>query len=1006
MLFDERATTVRLRLTAVTQAEAPMISFHILGTLSLQGDDGGELSSFLTGSKRVALLTYLALATPRGFHRRDTLLALFWPELDQKHARASLRNMLYQVRRSLGKGVIGGRGDDEIGLIEGSFWCDALAFEEALDAGRTTDALRLYRGAVLDGFFIPDASPEFEQWLDGYRTRLSRRAANAAWLLVDQADHAGEAGEAIRWARRAVAFDRYDEGGARRLISLLDGAGDRAGALRAYEDFAERLATEFDAPVSAETRALIATIRTRREVRQAPSPPLEPAGAPDSTEAGIPTAGVAQPGFDAAPAASEGIANGTAEPPSFVPSSAISRPRWLRRATIGAVLGTLAAAVIAAVGVYSSQPPATPTIAVGEIQNYASGDTMQFGMLGTMLATNLARVPELRVLSTGRLYELAAPSGRGPGAMQMAARRAGANEIVEGTLYSHAAGRLRLDLRRIDLATGVVRESYRVEGESPFVLVDRATALLLADFNLPAPSLGIASVTTSSLVAFRFYEEGLSAYYEGDNRGAERFFSAALAEDPDFAMAAYYRALSHEDVDHAAFRQDLGRAVRFADQASDRERLLIRTAWAREMDEPRQLALAESLVVRYPAEPDGHLFFGEARLWSGDFLGALSHLRHVVAMDSTSVRGPDPRCRACDARRGLATAYMLADSLAAAEREARRWVQLQRGSARAWRILASTLEYQGRADEARVARSMAGSLGSNNPRDPIYPAVLALREGDFITADRVLAGLGSAADPLVRQNVLWYRVLSLRYQGRFDEALHTAREYRQMVLAATTTGHPALWAPVLEAQVRFEIGQPREAAALWQEIAEHPYEPDSPSRTARHRAWTLTHTAAALAAAGDTVRLAALADTIEALGAQSGYGRDPRLHHYVRGLVFSARGDTAAAANAYRQAMFSTTAGYGRINLELGRALVVLGRPREAVEVVGAALRGPLDAGNLYVNRTELHALLARAYRATGQSDSALVHARWVARARAGADGELALDAPFNRTGRSLKNPF
>jgi hypothetical protein len=36
----------------------------------------------LAASKGAALLTYLAIATPRGFHRRDTLLALLWPELD------------------------------------------------------------------------------------------------------------------------------------------------------------------------------------------------------------------------------------------------------------------------------------------------------------------------------------------------------------------------------------------------------------------------------------------------------------------------------------------------------------------------------------------------------------------------------------------------------------------------------------------------------------------------------------------------------------------------------------------------------------------------------------------------------------------------------------------------------------------------------------------------------------------------------------------------------------
>ncbi|MGH7564006.1 MAG: BTAD domain-containing putative transcriptional regulator [Gemmatimonadota bacterium] len=933
-----------------------MISFHVLGTLRVRDADGAGITSLLTGPKRIALLTYLALASPRGFHRRDTLLALLWPDLDQPHARASLRNLLYQIRQAAGSDVIDTRGDDEIGLVKDALWCDVVAFEEELKAGRLSEALELYRGDLLEGFFVRDASAEFELWLESERARLRRRAAEAAGARMEEAARAGGTAEAIRWARRAVAFDPYNESTVRRQISLLDQAGDRAGALDGYREFAERLAAEFEAEPSAETRALITRIRAREEVRH----PAEPARKPgDATSPGGP-----------APTG-----------PAKASSSPRGRPR--RRALLASAFGLLVVAVIGVLAARTGRGSSAPMIAIGEIRNYADTDTTRLGMLGNMISTNLARAPGLSVLSAGRMYELAAQMGGRRGALQSAARKAGADEIVEGTLYSPGDdGRLRLELRRIDLSTGVVREAYRVEGEDPFALVDRATALVLADFDLPSPAPGIASVTTASLVAYRFYEEGLRAYYDGDTRAAQRFLSASLAEDSSFALAAYYRALSHEGLDHAAFRSDLRRAMRLADGASERERLLIQTAWARVMDEPRQLALAESLVRNYPSEPDGHLFLGEARLWSGDFMGALPYLQGVVVQDSMSLRAPDPGCRACDAMRDIVTAYLLADSLSAAERQARKWVALQRDSAHAWRTLGSTLEYQGRVQEAQVARSMASSLGSDNPRDPVYPAVLDLREGDFAAADRWLAQLEGAVDPLVRQNVLWYRVLSLRYQGRFVEALEVARDYRRMLEGAAITGHPVVWAPILEAQVLVELGRPREAAELWEAMAAFPYEPDSPSRSARHRAWTLTHTATALAAAGETARLPALADTIEMLGAQSAYGRDPRLHHYVLGLVHSANGDVAAAVSDYRRAIFSTTAGYAPINLEMGEALLALNRPKEAIPVLGGALRGPLDAGNLYANRTEIHALLGRAYEAAGQADSAAVHELWVSRAR------------------------
>jgi DNA-binding SARP family transcriptional activator len=77
-----------------------MIELRTLGGLDLHDPQGRELRVISAASKLAALLTYLAIATPRGFHRRDTLLALLWPESDQQHGRAALRQALHVIRRS------------------------------------------------------------------------------------------------------------------------------------------------------------------------------------------------------------------------------------------------------------------------------------------------------------------------------------------------------------------------------------------------------------------------------------------------------------------------------------------------------------------------------------------------------------------------------------------------------------------------------------------------------------------------------------------------------------------------------------------------------------------------------------------------------------------------------------------------------------------------------------------------------------------------------------------
>ncbi|EMR01972.1 AfsR/SARP family transcriptional regulator [Cesiribacter andamanensis] len=167
---------------------------YILGPAEIRTTDGTLVHSFLAGPKRLALLVYLLLKRPYGFHRRDSLLPLFWPEGGQKSARNALSNMLYHIRRTLGPAAILNRGSEEVCLQPGAFWADVRAFEECCQQGRLQEALRLYRGDLLKGFHITDASPEFDQWLEEERSRLTRLATEGAWTLAHEAEKAATAG--------------------------------------------------------------------------------------------------------------------------------------------------------------------------------------------------------------------------------------------------------------------------------------------------------------------------------------------------------------------------------------------------------------------------------------------------------------------------------------------------------------------------------------------------------------------------------------------------------------------------------------------------------------------------------------------------------------------------------------------------------------------------------------------------------------------------------------------
>jgi DNA-binding SARP family transcriptional activator/TolB-like protein len=237
-----------------------MIRLHLLGFVDLRDDSGGELRSVLAQPKRLALLAYLAAASPIGPRRRDTLLAVFWPDLDQEHARNALSKAVHFLRRWLGEDAITSRTADELVLNEEVVWADVRAFAAAIEENRTDEALELYQGDLLPSFFVPEARG-FEDWLERERMRLRSRAATAAKALAERHEAGRHLTLALAAARRAVELSDGDERPFRRLIELLDRSGDRAGAVRAYEEFARKLRTELEVEPSAETVALIERIK-------------------------------------------------------------------------------------------------------------------------------------------------------------------------------------------------------------------------------------------------------------------------------------------------------------------------------------------------------------------------------------------------------------------------------------------------------------------------------------------------------------------------------------------------------------------------------------------------------------------------------------------------------------------------------------------------------------------------------------------------------------------------
>lgn len=238
------------------------LELRTLGPVDLSGPaDDAALREIVRQPKRLALLAYLAVATPQGQHRRDHLVGLLWSDMAPERARAALRRALYFLRQRLGDGILVGKGADQVGVDGSRLWCDATALDGRVDADRFEEALELYRGELLPGLRVGGA-PGFERWLDRRRRQLRDAASRAAVSLAARARAGEDPAEEATWLARAVEISPEREPILRDLLRALARSGDRGRALETYRRWRRGRERDIGVSPSAETRELADRVRS------------------------------------------------------------------------------------------------------------------------------------------------------------------------------------------------------------------------------------------------------------------------------------------------------------------------------------------------------------------------------------------------------------------------------------------------------------------------------------------------------------------------------------------------------------------------------------------------------------------------------------------------------------------------------------------------------------------------------------------------------------------------
>lgn len=744
-----------------------MIQLRTLGSLDLRRGEK-RLDRVLAQPKRTALLVYLAVAKPHGFHTRDALIALLWPESDRRRGRRSLRKTLHFLRRHLGAEAIQSRGDD-LGLAWDRVWCDANAFDEAQAAARARDALELYQGELLPGFHVSGA-PDFERWLDRERPRLRRSAVRFAWTLAEEEEAAGNGIEAARLARRATALAPLEEAGHRRLMELLDRLGDRAGALRHFEVMSTRLREELELEPSRETLELARRIRDEEPgIRH---PERRPAKAHDADPTHGPTGD-----SDGAP-----DEHPTRSHSALEEAPADRGPVRLSLAAGAILVLTLVVAVWSAVRSAPEGPVADSgrdgpaVLAVLPFENLIpDGESESWVVAGLheQVIHELMQLPDLRVISRASVL----PYLDSDLSKQQIAEQLGAHIVLDGGVRRDGS-RLRATLQLTDAASGqlVWSEEFDATLGEDFIETQTEVALRVArtlTAALPPARRSWSVGASTEPDALRAYLRGRYLWKNLGSPPAEQaatLFRQALEIDPDFALA--WASLAEGSLASAHFGVPPHVAFPRADSAAVQ-------ALAREPDlAEAHIALADTRfhydwnweaaergfrrgITLKPSHATAHWWYAGLLAARGRSDEAVEQIERARILDPLS-----PIVDAFGAR-----VLYWGREYDAAEERARHAIELAPNSFYAWGILGFTHLQQGRPEDALAAFRRSVELS-----DKFLPglAVALARTGRTTEAFAVVARLEAMAAE--RYVAPYERALAYLAVGRRDKALDLVEE--------------------------------------------------------------------------------------------------------------------------------------------------------------------------------------------------------------------------------------
>jgi DNA-binding SARP family transcriptional activator/TolB-like protein len=243
---------------ASADAKGVILSVTLLGKLCFHA--GGDQIDLLSRKTR-ALLGYLALAEAQE-ESRERLVGLFWSEVPEERARASLRQALHEIRNALSSSGFTGFRTDKLAVAFDRAQIRVDVIDIVKDAASGIPHPRLLdQPNQIDDILaeVENSDPAFQTWLLAKRQTLRDQIIRHLETCLRALKQPTVAGQNI--AQAIVNLDQTHEEACRYLIRAHIADGAVGSALKIYKSLWDLLEEDYDVEPTQQTQDLIAEIK-------------------------------------------------------------------------------------------------------------------------------------------------------------------------------------------------------------------------------------------------------------------------------------------------------------------------------------------------------------------------------------------------------------------------------------------------------------------------------------------------------------------------------------------------------------------------------------------------------------------------------------------------------------------------------------------------------------------------------------------------------------------------